>query len=373
MKIPFAKPHFSEEDVSEILTSVRSVLASGWLTSGSIVQDLESQFARLLGDMHCIAVNSCTAALHSILMSLGVGPRDEVIVPSNTFVATANAVLYVGAEPVFADCDDKTFNVSPLDVIGKISHKTKAIIVVHLAGNPCDMSRFEAIANDRHIAIIEDCAHALGSKWRSKYCGTFGTASAFSFYATKVVTSGEGGMIATKDIRVAEKCKLIRNQGRGGYGPLEIQSLGYSFRMPDLLALIARNQLQHLDEFIRKRNQIAAKYTAGLRDISWIRPQCVEKDAFSSYCAYIVELVDAPLNRDKFAELLAKDGVGTSVLYHPIHLQPFYRRIFQHKPSMLPVAERLGARSLALPLFSGMRDEAVDFILESIHKISRPS
>ncbi len=370
-KIPFSKPCFSDEDISEVLNGIEAVLRSGWLTSGVNVRKLEEQFAKFIGVKQAVAVNSCTAALHIILLALGIKDGDEVIVPTNTFVATANAVLYVGGKPVFADSEPDTFNISPEDVQNKISKKTKAIIIVHLGGNPCEMRELRELAEDYNVALIEDCAHAHGAKYRDVNCGTFGVAGAFSFYPTKVITTAEGGMVTTNCENMAEKVKIIRNHGRAGFGPYEITEMGYNYRMSEVHAVIGLNQLKHINEFVKHRNRIARIYKEELSKIGWIKPQLVKDGNLCSYYAYIVKLTeDAPLSRDMLVQELNKRGVMTSVLYHPIHLQPFYIKISKNRPCHLPIAEELGRKSFALPIYNGMSVEEATYVIDTLKNIA---
>jgi perosamine synthetase len=365
--IPFAKPHFADEDLSEIISGLREVLQSGWLTSGPNVQKLEEEFARFVGTSCAVSLNSCTAALHAILMALGVKNGDEVIVPTNTFVATANAALYVGAKPVFADSDPVTFNISAEEVQKRITERTKAIIVVHLGGNPCDMKEIGELAEDHGIALVEDCAHAHGATYKGVRCGNLSDAGAFSFYPTKVMTTAEGGMVTTNQKEIAGKIKTIRNCGRAGYGPLEIAELGYNYRLSEIHAVIGLSQFKHLEEFIKQRNLIAGAYDEGLSKIGWMRPQEVRKGNFCSYYAYIVKLTgEAPVSRDELVKVLKDDGVMTSILYHPVHRQPLYLNYFGGRPPELPVAEDLGRTSLALPMYYGMTRDDVMYVVESL-------
>ena len=362
LKIPFAKPLFSEADEDEIFANIRTVLRSGWLTSGKNVELLENEFTELIGTKHAVAVNSCTAGLHSILMALKLKPSDEVIVPSNTFVATPNSILYTGAKPVFADSDPDTFNLSPEDVSEKITRRTRAIIAVHLAGNPCDMAALSEVADENNLTLLEDSAHAHGAKFQGQNCGTFGLASAFSFYATKIVTSCEGGMVTTNDQKIAESVKRIRNQGRGGYGPLEITELGHNYRMSDVHAVIARNQLGHLESFIAERQHIAEKYDDFLSNTKWIKPQRVSNHDVCSYYVYLLRLSSsAPIPRDELAKRLGNEGIGTSILYHPAHRQQLYKQLLEKDP-VCPVATQLGETTLALPMFNGMSEEQFSYI-----------
>lgn len=364
-KIPFAKPHFTDDDMNEITSGVREVLQSGWLTSGLNVQKLEEEFAQFIGSHYAVSLNSCTAALHAILLALGVASGNEVIVPTNTFVSTPNAVLYVGARPVFADSDPITFNISYKDIQNKMSEKTKAIIVVHLGGNPCDMKEISELAEDYNIALIEDSAHAHGAKYGNANCGNLGVAGAFSFYPTKLMTSAEGGIVTTNNRTLADKIKVIRNCGRVGYGPLEIAELGYNYRLSEIHAVIGLSQFKHLDEFIKQRNLIAKFYGKTLSSMDWIKPQLVREGNTSSYYAYIARLTsDAPITRDELLEKLKNYGVMTSILYHPAHLQPFYKNWFKNRPPSLTVAENLGRTSFALPLYNGMRMDEVKYVVD---------
>lgn len=369
-KIPFSRPCFSESDLEQMASRIKEVLKSGWLTSGPLVNKFEEQFAEFVGAEYAIAVNSCTAALHSILLALGIGKGDEVIVPSNTFVATANVALYVGAKPVFADSDPETFNISPEDIERKISQKTKAIIVVHLGGNPCDMDKIRKIAEENDLYLIEDCAHAHGAKYRGQSTGTFGIAGAFSFYPTKVMTTGEGGIVVTNDQKLAERIKAIRNHGRAAFGPAEIIDLGFNYRMTELNAIIGLSQLAHINDFLETRRKIANRYNKALSEIDWLVPQKVKEESISSYYAYIVKLEkDAPITRDELMLKLREKGIETSILYHPVHLQPYYRKLFGYSKGYLPIAEMLGERTLALPIYSCMPVEEADYVIEALKQI----
>jgi perosamine synthetase len=366
-KIPFAKPYFSDEDLDEIVCGLKEVLRSGWLTSGPNVQKFEEKFAGFVGTSYAVSLNSCTAALHAILMALGMKTGDEVIVPTNTFVATANAALYVGARPVFADSDPMTFNISVEDVQKKITERTKTIIVVHLGGNPCDMKEIGELAEDHGIALIEDCAHAHGATYKGVSCGNMGVAGAFSFYPTKVMTTAEGGMVTTNLKDLADRIKAIRNCGRTGYGPLEIAELGYNYRLSEVHAVIGLSQFKQLPEFLRQRNLIAKAYCEELSRISWIRSQQIREGNSCSYYAYIVRLTnEAPASRDALVKRLKDDGVMTSVLYHPVHLQPLYLNYFGGQPPKLPVAESFGRTSFALPMYCGMGRDDVRYVVESL-------
>ncbi len=341
---------------------MRQVLVSGWLTSGKNVETLENAFAEMVGTKTAVAVNSCTAGLHSILVANGIKTGDEVVVPTNTFVATANVVLYTGAKPVFADSDPDTFNISPEDVERKITKKTKAIMAVHLAGNPCDMKALAEIAQDHDVALLEDCAHAHGARSKGRNCGTFGKAAAFSFYATKIMTTGEGGIVTTDDEKMGQRLRRIRNHGRGGVGAVETTELGFNYRMPDIEAVIGLSQLKHLIDFVRKRQEIARSYDHFFSETKWARPQVVRQGDICPYYVYLVRLLDdAPISRDELTRKLGEKGVGTSVLYYPVHTQPFYKKILDKNPRC-PVAAHLGKTTLALPMFNGMSSVELQYV-----------
>lgn len=369
-KVPFSKPYFTDKDLREITSGIEKALLSGWLTSGPNVRKLEEQFSKFTRTSYAVALNSCTAALHTILLALGLKRGDEVLVPANTFVATANAAVYVGARPVFVDSDSETFNISPEDAKNKVSKRTKAMIVVHLGGNPCDMKELGELAGDHKIALIEDCAHAHGANYKGVNAGALGVAGAFSFYPTKILTTAEGGMITTNQKDLAKKAMIIRNHGRAGYGPQEIVEMGYNYRLSDIHAVVGLTQLKHINTFVRQRNTIAGIYRKDLSKINWIKPQHVRDGNTSSYYAFIVKLTnDAPVTRDELVKRLSDHGVMTSIMYHPIHLQPLYVNLFGHKPGTLPVAEDLGRTSLALPLYNGMSIDEANYVVSVIKNI----
>ena len=369
--IPFSRPYFSDGDIREINARIEEILRSGWLTSGSFVQRFEKEFAEFVGTKHAVALNSGTAALHSVLLALGVKGGDEVVVPSNTFVATANVALYLGAKPVFADSNLETFNVSPYEIQRKISGKTKAAIIVHLAGNPCDMKEILEIAEDRDIPVVEDCAHAHGAKYDGVNCGTFGVAGGFSFYPTKIMTTAEGGVVTTDDEALAEKIRVIRNHGRAAFGPSKIVEKGFNYRLSEVHAAIGLTQIEHVHEFVAHRNKLAEIYNQEVTKIKWLKPQQVKNGNLSSYYTYIAKLTDeAPISRDTLRRKLEARGIETSVLYYPVHLQPLYVRLFGYHKGELPVVEELGEKSLALPLYNGMKTKQAAQVVETLKAVS---
>ena len=369
-KIPFARPCFSDEDIRQIFLRLEEVLRSGWLTNAKYVAELEKKVSEYVGARYAVAMNSCTACLHALMWALRIKPGDEVIVPANTFVSTANAPLYVGAKPVFVDVDLDTYNILPEDVQEKISSRTKAIIAVHVGGNPADMSELIEIAEDHNLIVIEDAAHALGSIYKGKYCGNIGFAGAFSLYPTKVITGGEGGIIVTDNRELYDRLKLIRNCGRASIGAVDIVELGHNFRMTECSAVFAIVQFSHIEEFIKHRNDIAGMYTKELRKFKWIKIQKIRPGNRSAYYAYIILLDrNAPIGRDELRLKLRERGIDTSIIYKPVHLQPLYRRLFKYNRGMLPNAEFIGANNIALPMYNGLSFDEVHYIIQVLRDI----
>lgn len=362
------RPVFSEKDISEIVTQIASALRSGWLTSGSTVTAFEEEFRRIVGTNYAVAVSSGTAALHILMSLLGIGPGDEVIVPANTFASTANAPLYVGASPVFADCDIETYNVTASTIESRVTSRTKAVIVVHIGGNPCEMDDIVRLCTKNGLLLIEDCAHAHGSRFREKACGSFGLAGAFSFYPTKVVTSAEGGMIVTDRDELCSKARVFRNVGREslGYGPIKM--LGWNYRMTDIHACIGLNQLRHLQEFVERRNTLATLYHEALKSIDWLRPQQVTDWSKCSYYAYICRLLpNAAVSRDRLIEYLKREGIESTIMFRPVYTHPYLADKVA-KPDC-PNASTLGNNGIVLPLHTNMTNEDVRFVTKTLQSV----
>lgn len=361
--VPFCIPNFPEEDIPKILEKLKEPLLSGFLTQGPNVQEFEERWRRYIGTRHAIAVNSCTAALHIALECIGIGKGDEVIVPSNTFVSTANVVLFCSAKPIFAEIDPRTFNINPGDIENMITEKTKAIIPVHLAGQPCEMDQIMKIAKEHNLYVFEDAAHAHGSVYHGKKCGTFGIANSFSFYPTKVMAGAEGGIITTDNNEIAERARRLRNCGRGGMGPLEITDIGYNYRMNELQAILCLYQMDNLEMLLERRKKIADYYTEGLDEIEGIESPYKIDDVKCSYYTYIIKVNS---DRDKLRERLNHRGIGTSIMYHPVHLQPVYRKLFGYKEGMLPITEKVSKRVMSLPIYPKMSDDDVDYVISAL-------
>lgn len=375
--IPFYVPWITREDKK----AVSEALNSRWLTGGPKVIHFEELFAKYVGVRYAVAVSSCTAALHLAMRVLNIGSGDEVIVPSFTFAATANAPLFCGAKPVFADIDDKTFNISPNDILEKINTKTKAIIPVHYGGQSCDMKEILEIAEDHKLFTVEDCAHSLGADYKGKKTGSLGIMGCFSFYPTKLITTFEGGMVTTNDAKLAAKLRILREHGMSKtalYREIsatwyyDVEDLGYNYRLNDVQAALGISQLNRIGKGIRRRIQLARYYTKKLSNMTHcvITPyQASDRThIFHLYAIRIKENI-AGMNRDTLFNKLSENGIETSVHYTPLHLMSFYRKMLKTRLGTLPVTERVYKEVLSLPLYPTMTKKDVDFITDTIRNL----
>jgi len=375
-KVPFYFPWISKEDKKAVLEA----LGSRWLTGGPRTREFEEMFANYIGTKYAIAVNSCTAALHLAMRALNIGPGDEVIVPVFTFAATANAPLFVGAKPVFADIDEKTFNISIEDIENKITEKTKAIIVVHYGGQPCDMKEIMQIANQHKIHIVEDCAHSLGAEYMGQKTGSIGVIGCFSFYPTKIITTLEGGMVTTNDEKIAKRIAILREHGmtKGAFERekratwrYNVVDLGYNYRLNEVQAAIGISQLKRIDEINKRRIEAAHYYTQKLKEIRGIITPYEAKDRIHVYHLYAIRVVrqENGINRDKLYKRLSAKGIGLSVHYIPLHLLTFYKKMLKYKTGDFPNAEKVYKEIMSLPLYPTLKKAQIDYITEQISKI----
>lgn len=361
MRIPIAKPALGEEE----LEAVKRVLESGILAHGPEVEEFEREFAEYVGVEYAVAVANGTAALDLVLKAYGIGPGDEVVTTPFTFIATANAVLYQGAKPVFADIDPKTYNIDPDSVLEVITPRTRAILAVDLYGQPADMKALREIAEDHRLALIEDAAQAHGAEFEGRKAGSLGDAAIFSFYATKNMTTGEGGMVVTNDKRVAERVKLLRDHGQAEkYLHVE---LGYNLRMTSLQAAIGRVQLRKLDRLNEARRANARVLTEGLSKVRGIAPPYEDPRCKHVYHQYVIKVESAfPLQRDELRAFLESKGVGTAVHYPlPIHQQPLYRKL-GYPQDICPNAIEASRKVLSLPVHPLLSRSDLDYIIECI-------
>jgi len=362
--IPIAKPVIDEEEKSKVL----EVLESGILAHGKVVEEFESKFARFSGVQHAIATNSGTSALHTALAALGISPGDEVITTTFSFIASATCILMQGATPVFCDVDAETYNIT-VDAIKKnITSKTKAIIPVHLYGQTCDMGPILDLAHDHDLFVVEDACQAHGALYNNKPVGSLGQMGAFSFYPTKNMTTGEGGIVTTNNEALAKKAGMFRNHGQSSRYMHEM--LGYNYRMTNLSAAIGLAQLEKINTANKKRRANAQLYNKGFEDIVGIHTPAEADYAHHVYHQYTVEIEqEFPLSRDQVIEQLKTKGIGFGVYYHtPLHQQPLFTSLCKGKS--FPVAEKKAKQVLSLPVHSAISKQDITTVLEAFKAMS---
>jgi perosamine synthetase len=358
--IPIAKPIIGQEEIN----AVEEVLKSGMLAQGEAVKRFEDEFAAYLGVENAIAVSNGTVALDMAIKALGLEPGSEIITPAFTFIATANCALYQGLRPVFADVDGRTFNIDPDDLQKRITSRTRAVIGVHLYGQPFPVSAVQEICEDKNIALVEDCAQAHGAEWKGKKVGSFGT-GCFSFYPTKNMTTGEGGMITTDDDALAARLSLLRSHGDSGkYNHI---ALGYNYRMMNLQGALGLVQLRHLEEFTAKRIANAGYLNDHIRIRGISTPFC-QDSVRHVYHQYVVRVEDEfPASREKLMEYLRSRGVGSAVHYpKAVYQQPFYRDMGYTNVSC-PVAEDVSRRVLSLPVHPSLTVDDLEYIAKTMN------
>jgi len=371
-EIPPVKLHFPNEDIQLIENDVKKILNSGMLTLGEYTKRFEKEFAQLCNVQQAVAVNSGTSALEIALRAMGLRKGEEVIVPTNTFAATAAVVVLIGAKPVFTDIDAKSLCIDIRNIRKHLTNKTKAVIAVHIGGLICpEINKMKEICEDHNLILIEDAAHAQGSLLDSESAGSFGDAGCFSFYPTKVMTTGEGGMITTDRSEVAEKAKILRDQGKESFNSNIIVEVGYNWRIDEISAAIGLTQLHRLQEFIKQRNEIAHYYDKELSKMNGIKPLRVPKNALSNYYKYVAFLAPE-ISRDDFKQRLREKGVRLSgeVYWPPLHMQPVYKRLFKVKQGDFPIAEEACQRMVCLPIYSQMTIDEARYVMEKVREAS---
>jgi perosamine synthetase len=375
--IPVARPYIGSEEEQAVI----DVLRSGWVTQGPRVAEFEEKFANYIGCDYSVAVSSCTTALHLALLAIGVGPGDEVICPSLSFIATANSITYTGATPIFADIDLATYNIDPARLEEAISQRTKAILVVHQIGLPAEMNEILAVANRHGLVVIEDAACAIGSEYDAKLVGKpLGTMACFSFHPRKILTTGEGGMITTSDTKLAERLRRLRQHAMSlsdvvRHNAKQVSSetydeVGYNYRMTDLQAAIGITQLGRLGDFLKRRRYLAARYTKALQSLSWLQVPRVPTNCVHNYQSYMVRLVgDFAARRDEIMQELLEKKISTRRAIMAAHRElPYHSERWERS---LPQTNLVTDTGLILPLFHQMTEADQDYIIEALHAVKR--
>jgi perosamine synthetase len=360
-----SSPDLDERDVS----AVAEVVRSGRLALGPKGEEFENRLAERSGVRHGVAVSSGTAALHLIVKTLGIGSGQEVLVPSFTFAASVNVLLYEGATPVFVDIESDTYNLAPGDLEAKITDRTKAIMVVDVFGHPAEWDAILAIAKAHGLMVIDDSCEALGAEYKGRPVGGFGDAAAFAFYPNKQITTGEGGVLVTDNDEIAGLARSLSNQGRGEMGAwVDHERLGYNYRMDEMSAALGLSQLARLDEFIAKRQRVADMYTERLREFTWLSPPTVRPHVRMSWFVYVVTLAEG-LDRDPVMKAMEADGVPVRGYFRPVHLMPYIRERLGDRDFGLPVTDSVASRTIALPFHNGLTEEQVDRVVQALRRV----
>lgn len=363
------RPFFPPDSSERILSRVKDALNSGVLTLGPNVKKFEEDFGKYLGMSHVLGVTSATAGLHLAMLALEIHDG-EVIVPSKTFVSTANAPIYCGAKPVFCDIDSETYNMDPNFLKKLISPKTRAIIPVHVAGHPCDMDEIMEIANSKGIPVVEDAAHAHGAEYKGRKCGTMGIIGVFSFYPDKIMASSDGGAVVTNDKRLADRIHLFRNVGRQALGQYDVLEIGYNYRMNEMQAILVSEQLSLLPEMLKARRALARRYDGNLLDVDGIITPPVKGYAMHSYYAYVIRV--PKFDQEKFRKYLSENGVESSPMFKPVYLSSRYLGMYsEFKPGLNPISEKISQETASIPLHPGLTEEDIDYTSQVIISATR--
>ncbi len=373
----FGQPLIEDAEVEEVVRSLRAA----WLGTGPKVAAFEKLVADYKGVKHAVAVNSCTAGLHLSCLAVGLQPGDEVITTAMTFCATVNAIVHAGATPVLADVDPATMNLDPADVRRKLTPRTRAILPVHFAGRACDMDALGAIAAEHGLALIEDCAHAIETEYRGRHAGTFGHCSVLSFYSTKNIVTGEGGMILTDDAAIAARVKMLALHGMSqdawkrfsddGYKHYEVVEIGFKYNMMDLQAAIGMHQIKRVDAYWQRRLAIWQRYNAAFAGLPARLPAPLDPASRHALHLYTLLLDEqhAPLSRDQFITALHRRMIGTGVHYRAIPEHPVYQQRFGWRPADFPHAHAIGRATVSLPISAKLTDDDVTDVIEAVRDL----
>ena len=370
IKIPLSSPDIVEKDIEAVV----GVMKTRFLSIGPKVVEFEKRMGSYAGTRYAVAVNSGTSALHLIIGGMGIKEGDKVLTTPFSFIASSNCVLFEGAKPLFVDIEEDTLNLDANKVeerLESLSHeelaKVKALLVVDAFGQPADWDRFTEIARRYNLLLIDDSAEALGSEYKGRKCGSFGEAGVFAFYPNKQITTGEGGILVTDDAELARLARSMRNQGRGESGEwLDHERLGYNYRMDELSAALGCSQMERIEEILEKRAKIAGMYGKKLEEIEEVQvPYIAPYVSRMSWFVYVVRL-ERGIDRNKVIKYLNEEGVQCKPYFTPIHLQPFYRKMFGYKEGDFPVTEDVTGRTIALPFFNNLKEEQIDYVVEKV-------
>lgn len=360
-------------------------MKSGWLGTGPKATAFEAAFAKYKGVGSAVAVNSCTAALHLSMLAADLKAGDEVITSALTFCATVNAIIHAGATPVLADVDPETMNVSAETLRQRIGFRTRAVIVVHFGGRPCEMDAIVELCRRHDLVLIEDCAHAVETTYKGIPVGVFGDFACFSFYATKNITTGEGGMILAKNPEHIERLKVLalhgmshhawRRYGDSGYKHYQVVECGFKYNMMDIQAAIGIHQLEKIETWSKRRIHISGRYRAGLRHLPVVLPSGADSNSRHAWHLFpiLIDLVRAGIERDLFLEEMTRRQVGVGVHYLSIPEHPYYRQRFHWDPAEYPAAFRIGRQTVSLPISAKLKDSDVDYVIEAVSDSLRPA
>jgi dTDP-4-amino-4,6-dideoxygalactose transaminase len=374
--IIFGSPIIGEDEIA----ALQRTAASCWIGTGPRVHEFQTAFASYVGSKHAMAVSSCTAALHLSMVVSGVGPGDEVVTTPMTFCATANAIIHTGATPVFADCQRDTMNIDPAAIEAAITRRTKAILPVHFAGRPADMDAIGAIAKKHRLLVIEDAAHAVESVYKGRKIGAISDLTCFSFYVTKNITTGEGGMVTSNDPDLAKKIQVYGLHGLSadawsrfsdkGYKHYDVVFPGFKYNLTDLAATLGLVQLPKAEQWLRRRNEVWAIYDEAFADLPAIRPAPAEPDTVHARHLYTLMIGDdTPVERDEFMLAMHKKGIGTGVHYRALHDHPYYAERWGYAPEQFPNAHWIGARTVSLPLTPKLGDHEVERVVRAVREV----
>jgi dTDP-4-amino-4,6-dideoxygalactose transaminase len=372
----FGSPLIEEPEIAEVVACLRS----GWIGSGPRVALFEERFREYKQAEHALALNSCTAALHLSLVALAVGPGSEVLVPSMTFVATANAVVHSGARPVLVDCERDTQNIDPEQIEAAITPRTRAIVVVHFAGRPCAMDRISEIAKRHGLALIEDCAHAIETEFQGRKAGTMGDVGCFSFYVTKNIVTGEGGMAIVRSHEVANRMRTLALHGMTkdawrrfsdkGYVHYDVVDAGFKYNMMDLQAALGIHQLARVERCWKRRREIWDAYCEGLRELPVFLPKAPAAGTRHAHHLFtlLLDLDSVTLTRDELLERMTAQKIGVGVHYRAVHLHPYYQDRYGYRVGQFPAAEWISDRTLSLPLSPKLTDQDVSDVIQAVER-----